>query len=218
MISKLRKRNPTLYVGTADDPSFKKYGRLVTGYDYGPIIEYLEKQTPMPDSGNAYVPDLEDTHSMEIFEGLQNACFGSMPIQIGYCNGHNTQLNALEYHKCSEVDIAATDCMLLLASLSDLEDGKLDSRKIHGYYIFKGQAVELYGPTLHFAPCEVASGGYRTAIVLGKGTNLPIEAKDPREPMQRMTNKWLIAHPDCERFATSGAYLGITGENIRVYY
>ena len=43
--------------------------------------------------------------------------FGEMEIQIGYCNGHNSMLNALEYHKSSEINVAATDAVLLLGSI-----------------------------------------------------------------------------------------------------
>ena len=35
--------------------------------------------------------------------------FGGLPVQIGYCNGSNVKLNALEYHRSSEIDIAVTD-------------------------------------------------------------------------------------------------------------
>ena len=218
MTDHIRSLNPNLDIRTVDDPLFAKYGAVVTNYDFSELLRFIEEQTPMPEAGNAYVADLPATHGMEIFGRLQSGCYGGMPIQLGYCNGYNDMLNALEFHKGSEVDVAATDCILLLASLSDLEDGKLASDKIVAFYVKKGQAVELYGPTLHFAPCTVAPSGYRTAVVLPKGTNVPLAQKDPAEPMLRMANKWLVAHPECKRFATSGAYLGITGENLRVRF
>jgi hypothetical protein len=33
-----------------------------------------------------------------------------------------------------------------------------------------------------------------------------------------MKNKWLIAHPDREVLIQKGAYPGIIGGNVRVYY
>jgi hypothetical protein len=218
MLDRIRKANPKRRIRTTDEPGFGKYGKVVEGYDCAEVAAYIEKNTPMPESGNAYVADLEATHSMAIFSKLQDGFFGGMPMQLGYCNGYNDSLNALEFHKSSELFIAATDCLLLLASLQDLENGKLSSGKIEAFYVSKGQILEIYGPTLHFAPCAVDEKGYKTAIALPKGTNLPLAEKSPAEPMLRMRNKWLIAHPDCERFASSGAYLGITGENIRVGY
>jgi hypothetical protein len=218
MLEQIRKRNPGLRVFATDDPAFKKFGTIVDGYDYSELLPYIENKTAMPDSGNSYVADLPETHSMAVFSRLRDGFFGAMPIQLGFSNGHNDQLNALEYHKSSELLIAATDCVLLLASLQDIEDGKLDSRKIRAFYVAKGQAVELYAPTLHFAPCAVSTEGYKTAVVLPKGTNTPLQAKSKTEPMLRMSNKWLIAHPDCERFASSGAYLGIRGENIQIKF
>lgn len=218
MLEQIRNKNPGLCVRATGDSAFKRFGTIVDGYDYSELLSYIEKKTAMPDSGNSYVADLPETHSMAVFGRLRDEFFGAMPIQLGFSNGHNDQLNALEYHKSSELVIAATDCVLLLAALQDIEDGKLDSRKICVFYVPKGQAVELYAPTLHFSPCAVSPEGYRTAVVLPKGTNTPLQAKSKTEPMLRMSNKWLIAHPDCERFASSGAYLGISGENMQIKY
>lgn len=58
-----------------------------------------------------------------------------MPIQIGYCNGHNSKLNALEYHRDSEINIAATDMILMLGLLTDVNDD----------YIYDTANVKLSG-------------------------------------------------------------------------
>ena len=53
---------------------------------------------------------------------LENGIYGQMPIQIGCCNGHNKKLNAVEYHRDSEVDIAVDDLILILGKQQDIEE------------------------------------------------------------------------------------------------
>ena len=46
-----------------------------------------------------------------MYAELQKKGYGELPIQIGYCNGKNYKLNALEYHRSSEIDVAVkTQC------------------------------------------------------------------------------------------------------------
>ncbi len=37
-----------------------------------------------------------------------------MPVELGYCMGHNQKLNALEYHRSSEVNVSVTDYIVFL--------------------------------------------------------------------------------------------------------
>ena len=50
--------------------------------------------TPLPDDV-AYVPSVPELEALPVFEELQNKIYGELPIQVGYCNGHNKKLNAL---------------------------------------------------------------------------------------------------------------------------
>ena len=53
------------------------------------------------------------------------------PAVIGYCNGHNSLLNAVEYHRSSEVNVAATDLILLIGMQQDIEaDYTYDTKSI----------------------------------------------------------------------------------------
>ena len=71
-----------------------------------------------------------------------------MPIQIGYCNGHNTKLNALEYHRDSEINVAATDAVLMLGSLQDVkEDHTYDTSLVEAFSVPAGPAVEVFATT-----------------------------------------------------------------------
>ena len=143
--------------------------------------------------------------------------FGGLPIQIGYCNGDNHRLNALEYHRSSEIDIAATDLILLLGRQQDIEEGDTyDTSKVEAFFVPAGTAVELYATTLHYAPCTAEKGGFRCAIVLPRGTNedLPFEAaKEGENRLLTAVNKWLIAHEDA---GIEGAFCGLRGENLEV--
>jgi hypothetical protein len=152
---------------------------------------------------------------------LQEAFYGDMPIQIGYCNGPNSTLNGLEYHKSSEINIAITDMVLLLGKVQDVEDNFFNSNDVIAFFIPKGTAVELYSTTLHFAPCKVNNEGFKTIVILPKGTNDPllsnIQKRTKEDELLFMKNKWLIAHPEREQLINKGAHPGIKGENIKVY-
>ena len=102
------------------DEAFRKYGRVLEGIDFTSLLEALEK-TPCPEDV-VYVasePILEATDAMDV---LGRKVYGEMPIQIGYCNGHNRKLNALEYHRDSELNIAGTDAVLIVGLRADVTD------------------------------------------------------------------------------------------------
>ncbi|MBR5116271.1 MAG: DUF4867 family protein [Lachnospiraceae bacterium] len=202
---------------SVNDPEFKPYGKVL-GYDTGCLVKALDETTPLPD-GVEYVMSCASLEYTCDFGVLQNNAYGGMPIQIGYCNGHNTKLNCLEYHRDSELNIGSTDFILLLAKADDIVDGKLDTSKVMAFKAAKGQVVQVYETSLHYAPCSAAAGaGFKVAIVLPKGTNGEVPKLDPRNEEDKwMTarNKWLLAHAESSE-AKSGAYVGLTGVNIDI--
>ena len=197
------------------DPEFAAYGKVLEGYDFSGLVKALSEKTPLPD-GVEYVASCADLEYTDAFGVLQNNVYGGMPIQIGYCNGHNTKLNCLEYHRDSEINLGCTDFILLLAKEDDIVDGKLDTSKVKAFLAKKGQVVEVYETSLHYAPCSAKAGeGFKVAIVLPKGTNGAVPAlKACNEEDKWMTacNKWLLAHAESDE-AKNGAYVGLTGEN-----
>ena len=197
------------------DPAFKKYGKIVENVDFSALVEELKK-TPCPQDV-VYEPSAEALEALPVYQALQDVAYGEMPIQIGYCNGNNEYLNALEYHRTSEIDVAANDLILLLGCQQDIEEGDLyDTSKAEAFFVPAGTAVELYATTLHYAPCTAAEGGFRCVIVLHKGTNedLPFEAaKEGENRLLTAVNKWLIAHEDA---GIEGAFCGLRGENLEV--
>ena len=129
------------------DPQFRKYGQVLTGYDFTEIVEKMQ-ETPLPD-GVVYEPSVKELEDLPIFEQLKSQGFGEIPIQIGYCNGHNNKLNAVEYHRTSEINIGATDMIVLLGLQQDIkEDYTYDTSLIEAFLIPKGTGVEFSLP--HF--------------------------------------------------------------------
>ena len=200
------------------DKEFAPYGKVLEGYDTTALLKALDEKTPLPE-GVEYVMSEAALEYTDIFGQLQNNAYGGMPIQMGYCNGHNTKLNCLEYHRDSELNIGSTDFILLLAKADDIVDGKLDTSKVMAFKANKGQVVEVYETSLHYAPCSAKKGdGFKVVIVLPKGTNGAVPNLTPlNEEDKWMTacNKWLLAHEESAE-AKDGAYVGLTGVNTDI--
>ena len=94
------------------DLEFKKYGHVLEKYNCLELIEKM-KTTPLP-SDVIYEPSIKELENLKIAQDLSIREFGELPIQIGYCNGNNYLLNAVEYHRSSEINVAVTDFILLL--------------------------------------------------------------------------------------------------------
>jgi len=193
------------------DKEFKDYGRLAKA-DYSELLKLLEK-TECP-SGVVYRPSIEEFESLDVKKYLEINMYGGMPIQIGYCNGHNSTLNALEYHKSSEINVGPTDCILVLGKMQEIEEGVFDTAKAKAFLLPAGVAVEIFETSLHYAPWGVNGNGFQIAIILPKGTNY--QKPDGAEcPLLWGSNKWLLAHPDSPE-AKNGAYVGLKGENLHL--
>ena len=86
------------------DPSFQNYGQVLEGYDLKELLSTLDKVTPCPE-GVEYVPEQPELQALAIEKELRNNAYGGMPIQLGWCNGHNTKMNCMEYHRDSELNV-----------------------------------------------------------------------------------------------------------------
>lgn len=198
------------------DPAFQNYGQVITGYDCKPLLETLEAVTPLPEAVE-YVPLQKELMELPVARELAAGVYGGMPIQLGWCNGHNTKLNCLEYHRDSELNLGSRDFILLVAKREDMEDGRLDTAKVQAFHCPAGVLVEVYATTLHYAPCHLdESKGFRVMVALPMGTNtekpvMEVQTNEDRRLWAK--NKWLLAHPESQE-AQSGAYVGLTGKNI----
>jgi len=198
-------------------PAFRKYGRVVEGIDFTGLMKAMEA-TPTPD-GVVYEPSIPELEALDVFAALRDSAYGGLPIQIGYCNGDNHTLNAVEYHRSSEINVACTDMILLIGMQQDIDPDSFeyDTAKMEAFLVPAGTAVEVYATTLHYAP--ISSGGkFRVVVVLPKGTNEPLTftpAKEGEDALLFAQNKWLIAHPE-SGLDKDGAFIGLTGENVTI--
>lgn len=195
------------------DTSFQKYGKVLEGYDCTELIKEMQ-QTPLP-KDVIYVPSVKSLEALEVAEDFKNSMYGGLPIQIGYCNGNNKTLNALEYHRSSEVNVAVTDVILLIGSQQDIKDDyTYDTSFAEAFLVPAGTAIEVYATTLHYAPCTVNEGGFRCVVILPKDTNTELTftlKSEGEDKLMTAKNKWLIAHEEAK---IEGAFNGLIGENI----
>lgn len=221
MLKQLNEKNK-FKIYSVNDEKFKTYGRVIKGYDFSELTSYMESDTMVPKIGNEYYSSIKKLEETEVYEKIKRNIYGGCDIQIGYCNGTNSKLNGLEYHKCSEVNIAVTDFILILGHVWDISRNTYNVKNLEFFYVKKGEAIEMYQTTLHLSPCKVYDNGFKGIVVLDRGTNTPLEHEkeniESTDLLLFMKNKWIIAHPDREVLIKQGAFPGIIGENIEVFY
>lgn len=198
-------------------PEFRPYGRV-----WKLDLEAFKKAIAaieLPKEGTVYEPSTPAFEALPLFEELRDKVFGELPIEFGHCSGHNHMLNAVEYHRSSEIDIAATDLYLMLGRQQDIDPATYhyETKRIETFFVSAGTAVELYATTLHFAPCSAsADAEFRCGVVLPRGTNEPLTKTARAAGEDRLlfaNNKWLIAHAE-SGLDKDGAFVGLIGENL----
>lgn len=189
--------------------------------DYGQVLDinndeivYEAGRISMPASGSVYTASQPEFENLKISSDIRNKYFGELATQTGYCYGHSNALNALEWHKCSEINIAVTDMILLLGDIRDVKNGRYDSANVKAFLVKKGEAIEVYATTLHFCPIETSPDGFGCVVVLPQETNLPLDGESKDKLLFRK-NKWLIAHEDNAALTEKGVFPGIYGENYK---
>ncbi len=196
------------------DKEFAQFGKVLD-IDVNEIIAEAKK-FEMPEEGSIYKASCEEFECLDIMHIIENECFGGLPTQLGYCWGHSNMLNALEWHKCSEINIAVTDLILLLGDVRDIEEGnKYNSANVKAFRVKEGQAIEVYATTLHFCPIETAKSGFGCIVGLLKGTNTDLKFV-PEDKLLFRTNKWIMAHNDNQALIDRGVVGGIYGENYKI--
>lgn len=199
------------------DPEFGTYGRVISGYDVTELMAEMMK-TPLPEEV-IYVASVPELEKLPVAAEIADGVYGQMPIQIGFCNGHNIKLNALEYHRDSEINLAMTDLVLLIGRQQDItKDFTYDTELVEAFFVPAGTMIEVYATTLHYAPCHVNDDGFRCVVVLPRGTNEdlahPAEVKDGEEKLLFARNKWLVGHE--EAGLPANAWIGLKGKNVEM--
>ena len=204
------------------DAEFKPYGRVVNGYDFSALVDFMKTSTPIPEQGNIYIASVAELEKCAVKDEVESVLYGGMPVQIGYCNGRNSTYNGFEYHKGSEINIAVTPFMLVLGHVWEIEDGKFFVGNEKVFFVPEGTAIEMYETTLHLSPCKVSDDGFKDVVILPRGTNTSLENKhqngDGESALLLQRNKWVIAHKDREPLVKQGAHVGLIGENKELLY
>lgn len=216
MLEVLKQKNAGIKVYSVFDEEFKSYGQVINGLDVTEILN-VANEIPLPESGSAYVPTEPRFEKLAIADTIRNELFGTLPTQIGYCWGHNTAMDATEWHTATEINIAVTDVVLILGHRWEVKNDTIDSSAFKAFYAPKGTVIECYATTLHYCPCQAQDGGFGWVVALPKDTNTKLE-----EPVTDKRifakNKWLYAHTDNQALIAKGAVPGITGVNHEIKY
>ena len=197
------------------DIEFKQYGRVLD-VDTAEFVATMKAKEAIKE-GVVYEPSDADLEALPLFKQMQDEVYGGLEVEFGFCSGYNNKLNAVEYHRSSEINVAVTDLVLLIGSQQDItDDFTYDTSKIEAFLVPAGTGIEVYATTLHYAPCNVQDGGFQCVVVLPAGTNTDLTfetAKTGEDSLLTAKNKWLIAHEDA---AIEGAVNGLRGENITI--
>ena len=203
-----------LKIYRAASKEFFPYGKILD-IETKNIVEQAQK-IEMPAEGAVYVPSKEEFEKLTVMNTVKNEVYGGMPIQLGYCWGYNDTLNALEWHKCSEINIATTDLILLVGDIREIEEGnRFNSEKVKAFKLLKGEAVEIYATTLHYCPIQTSKNGFGCVVGLLKETNTELDFICENKLIMGK-NKWVIAHEDNAELISQGCIAGIYGENYKI--
>ena len=212
----LQKANPHIAIHSVHEEAFKRYGRVIA--EDTSAFCTAAGAIPLPEEGSKYMAAIPELDTLPEADVLRDRYCGQLDEQIGLCWGHSNKLNALEWHTCSEFNIAVRELVLLLAKREDLDaDGRLDANKVEAFYLAQGEMIEVYADTLHFCPCEVTRDGFSCIVALQRGTNLPLDPDKGKSPWLWAANKWLLSHEANAPLIARGAFPGIYGENWEIH-
>lgn len=218
MLEKLRACNPDKVILDVNDPAFAEYGMVFPDVALPEMKHFLYsvERTGV----EHYVACSEELMQMQEADLFKDVFFGQVPCQVGWYYNYGTKLNAVEYHKCSEILYEYEPCVITIAKLWDIENGTLDTGKMKCFYVPPETCVELYGTTLHFAPARACKQPVMQIVAQSLGTNTPLPRKTPgstfEHPWLLQRNKWVLAHPEAAASIDPDVYVGLTGENITI--
>lgn len=215
MLEALNKKNKFKVYSVTDD-EFKSYGRVMGGFDTTEITA-AAKTIAFPETATLYKASEEKFECLDISKRIADECFGQMPTQVGYCYGYSSFLGGTEWHTSSEINIAITPLVLILAHTWQMKENKIDSSCFKAFYLPEGTVIECFATTLHFCPCQVSDEGFGLVVALPYGTNTDLDKKTDDALLFRK-NKWIVSHEKNESLIARGVVPGISGENIKIEY
>lgn len=199
------------------DRRFRKFGTVIKGIDVSSLVDWA-KTVPVTDQVE-YVPSVPEAEALEASRKIRRLVYGGMPVEVGYCAGRNRKADTLEYHRSEEVNIAASDLIVVVGSRADMDSaGSFDLARAEAYFVPEGTVYLFYSSTLHYAPCSVKADGFCSVVILPEGTNteLPERRTDrfatEEDCMLSMKNKWVLTHP----LSGEAYYPGLKGDIIEI--
>lgn len=218
MLEKLQQANPDLEILSVIAPEFSSYGTIHPTVELPEMRRFLYgvEQTEF----EHYVPCEERLMELPEADQFKDDIFGQVPCQVGWYYGNCNKLNAVEYHKCSEVLYLYGDGVLILGHLWDIKEDRLNTDTMKVFYVPANTCVELYGTTLHYAPCKAGKAPIMQIVVQSKGTNTPLlkpaEGKEAENRYLLQRNKWVLGHPEAAELLGPDAFIGLEGKNITI--
>jgi hypothetical protein len=222
LLGKLNALNPDVGISAVSDPGFGCYGRLLGDFSAAAIVDYLEATIRVTDD-LVYQPDAigMDRFPAETLAISQQVFAGAEDLQLGWTYGRNARLSSLEYHKCAEVVITATDTLVLLGLVQDIAwpDGTYDISRVQAFLVPSGTVYEVFPWCLHSTPLHARrQDGFACAVMLPRGTHDPIDfvpEKGGEAKLMHRRNTWLLAHPD-DPVNGGARHCGLLGRNIEL--
>ena len=125
------------------DKEFAVYGRVLD-VDVKEFVDVM-KEVPVVSEGTMYEPSVGAFEDLPLAKTLEQESFGFLPIEFGHCSGYNNKLNALEYHRSSEIDIAATDLILLVGRQQDIDLSSYtyDTARVEAFFVAARQSSSM---------------------------------------------------------------------------
>ena len=142
-------------------------------------------------------------------------------LQVGCVHGRNAKLNALEYHKSSEVVVVGSDMVVFVGLAADIQwpAGTYDLSRAQAFFVPRGTVFEMFPWCLHYAPAHaVRETGFRCGVILPRGTNTDLDFQPGRAGEGALLlgrNKWVLAHEE-DGSRAAAAHVGLRGWNVEL--
>ena len=201
---------------SVNDPEFKPYGRVVTGLEAAKQRSCRRWQPPRCRKLPTMWPRSLFCRAARMVE-VSEHLFGGMPVQL-LCNGHNTKLNCLEYHRDSEFNLGTEDssCCWPRWTTSPMASWTPQRSRLSAHR--QAPWWKFTPPPCITHPAMWTRPSFRVLVALPQGTNTAkpeIKADGGDDAQLWACNKWLLAHVESSE-AAAGAYVGLEGVNIDI--
>ena len=214
MLERIQELNNKYKIQEISNKTFCQYGKVIIN-DVKDILSYGDVHITPCKSGNIFNASVQNVEDLVSIQAIAKKVYGYSEVQAGTCTGQNTALTGIEYHQGSETIIAITDFVLIVGRLQDMQGNYYDASLCECFYVPRGTIVECYSTTLHYTPCKVDKDGFKTIVILLKGTGDTIEKV---EGILKKKNKWFICHPSNTNKIEAGDFPGLLGELIEIKY